>query len=157
MSTQTVVAHDRPPRVVFTARVADEAFALPVAHIQTVFHLDSLTRVPLCPKNVLGLAHHRGVIFTVLSMRCPLGLEETSVQPGALLMGVRWRDDNFALVVDDVGDVVHLDPHNEMAVPAHVPRSRAALIDALYVHEGELIPVLNPAMIFDFTRVLDAA
>lgn len=126
----------------FTVTVEGRSFGLPVEAIQTVFEMVALTPVPLAPAEVLGLVNLRGKIATAVSLRRRLGANPRAVEPSNLAVGLDHRGESFALVVDEVGDVLTLDRGTEIEVPPHLGME-SIKFSSVHRLEAEILPVLD--------------
>ena len=130
--------------------VERERFAIAVSAIHTIFNIPSITPVPLGPPEILGLVNLRGRIVTAVSLRRHLGLPD-QVLPGPMLaIGIEHGGENFALIVDEVGDVLTAEPNAEIPVPPHFEPRRADLIERLFKFEEQLVPELSIAAVLQF-------
>ena len=134
-----------PTLQLLTVMVGAETFGLPIAQVQTIFHLGAITPVPLGPPSILGLVNLRGSIIPALSLRERLDLEGEHGRMGALAVGLELESEAFALVVDGVGDVIALPADQELPLPPHVSDARAALTQAVYRLPDGVLPVLDIA------------
>ena len=89
----------------FTVVDGDEMFGLPVQSVQTIFRIEGVTPVPLGPADVEGLVNLRGRIVTAVSLKRRLAKAPLDSARGTLAIGIEHDGENFALIVDDVGDV----------------------------------------------------
>ena len=97
----------------FIVFVGGEAFGLPVDSVQTIFGIEAVTPVPLGPREIIGLVNLRGKIVTAVSLRRRLQYAGRAAgRKSTLAVGMEHRGENFALVVDDVGDVIYLNRRN---------------------------------------------
>lgn len=135
----------------FTVFAGGEAFGLSVLHAQTIFRITSVTPIPLGPIDIVGLVNLRGKIVTAVSLRRRLGLPVDEVQ-NSLAIGIEHRGENFALIVDEVGDVLTLDASMKVAIPAHFDPARSRFMAGLYKVGNMLIPALNIGALFDFAN-----
>jgi len=138
----------------FIVFVGGEAFGLPVDSVQTIFGIEAVTPVPLGPREIIGLVNLRGKIVTAVSLRRRLNLPEPVESRSTLAVGMDHRGENFALVVDEVGDVIHLDPEAEILLPPHLGERRAKFTKAAYRLDTGILSLLNVSAIFDFPRHL---
>ena len=132
----------------FTISSEARVFGLPVETIQTVFEIVSVTAVPLAPAAVLGLVNLRGKIVTAVSLRRRLG-DAGRAEPSRLAVGLDHRGESFALVVDEVGDVISLDGGSQIDNPPHLG-SEGAKITAVYRMPDAILPVLDLDWVFAF-------
>lgn len=134
----------------FTVFVNKEIFGLPVENTHTIFRVTAVTPVPQGPADIAGLVNLRGKIVTAVSLRRRLNMiGEVKVQ-NALAIGIEHRGENFALIVDEVGDVLSLAKSMEIPIPSHFDPHRARLTSGLYRVNKLLIPVLDIEALFTF-------
>jgi purine-binding chemotaxis protein CheW len=138
----------------FTVIVGGETFGLPVEAVQTIFRIEEVTPVPLGPEEILGLVNLRGKIVTAVCLRRRLRMKEVKPARGQLAIGIEHRNESFALVVDEVGDVITLDPKSRIPLPPHLDPQSISLTNAVYRIETEILPILDMASVFEFQRRL---
>src|SRR5688572_5514539 len=95
-------------RSYFTVFVNKEIFGLPVEHTHTIFRITSVTPVPKGSDDIAGLVNLRGKIVTAVSLRRRLRMPSDAQINDALAIGIEHKGENFALIVDEVGDVLSL-------------------------------------------------
>lgn len=135
----------------FTVFAGGEAFGLSVLHTQTIFRIASVTPIPLGPTDIVGLVNLRGKIVTAVSLRRRLGIPVDEVQ-NSLAIGIEHKGENFALIVDEVGDVLTLDASMKVPIPAHFDPARSRFMAGLYKVGNLLIPALHIGALFDFAN-----
>ncbi len=143
---------DEHERHCFIVYVGGEPFGLPVDCVQTVFQIESITPVPLGPREVVGLVNLRGKIVTAVSLRRRLQMPDAPQTKLILAIGIEYRGENFALVVDEVGDVVFLNPQTQISMPPHLDSQRAKLTEAAYRLDHGILSLLHVGALFDFQR-----
>jgi purine-binding chemotaxis protein CheW len=136
----------------FIVFVGGESFGLPVTRVQTIFQIEAVTPVPLGPREVLGLVNLRGKIVTAVSLRRRLQMPEADASKAKLAIGIEHRGENFALVVDEVGDVIVLDPEKRIPMPPHLDHHRSKLTDAVYRLDNQILSLLDMGAVFDLRR-----
>lgn len=137
----------------FTVIVDGETFGLPIEAVQTIFRIEDVTPVPLGPREILGLVNLRGKIVVAVSLRRRLRIrEEESPCKGLLAIGIEHRGEQFALIVDEIGDVIVLDPKSRIPLPPHLDPLSVSLTSAVYRIETEILPILDMMSLFDFQR-----
>ncbi|WP_334145605.1 chemotaxis protein CheW [Hyphomicrobium sp.] len=134
----------------FTVFAGGEAFGLSVLHTQTIFRITNVTPIPLGPADIVGLVNLRGKIVTAVSLRRRLRIPQDDVQ-NSLAIGIEHKGENFALIVDEVGDVMTLDGSMRVQIPAHFDPARSRFMSGLYKVGNLLVPALNIGTLFDFT------
>ena len=111
----------------FTVFVSGEIFGLPVENTHTIFRIASITSVPLSPGDIAGLVNLRGKIVTAVSLRRRLHMAADDAIQNALAIVIEFKGENFALIVDQVGDVLSLGKSAQIPVPPHFHPQRARL------------------------------
>jgi len=133
----------------FTVIAGGETFGLPITAIQTIFRIEDITPVPLGPPEIIGLTNLRGQIVTVLSLRRRLRMADDPNPHDLLAIAIEHRNESFALVIDEVGDVITLDPQSRIAVPPHLNPASAALTEAVFRLDNGILPILDIANLFE--------
>jgi purine-binding chemotaxis protein CheW len=135
----------------FTVVTEGRAFGLPVESIQTVFEMVTLTPVPLAPFEILGLVNLRGKIVTAISLKRRLRGDRKVADTSILAIGMEHRGESFALVVDEVGDVIMLEPGTKIPIPPHLG-AEGIKISAVHRLESIILPILDLDWVFTFSR-----
>lgn len=135
----------------FSIKVAEDIFGLPVTRVQTIFKIGSVTQAPGGPSDIVGLVNLRGKIVTAVSLRRRLGLPPEAAGPGSLAIGIEHGGEAFALLVDEIGDVLSLAPDTAIAPPPHIARSRSKFAAAYHRIGGKIFPLLAIDAVFDFS------
>ena len=133
----------------FTIVTDGRTFGLPVEAIQTVFEIVAVTPVPLAPMEVLGLVNLRGKIVTAVSLRRRLKRDPNAAETSTLAVGIEHRGENFALIVDEVGDVIMLEDGTAIDVPPHLGAA-SAKIASVHRLEALILPVLDLDWVLSF-------
>jgi purine-binding chemotaxis protein CheW len=140
-----------PEHGIFTMLVGGETFGLPVSCVNTIFRATVVTRVPLGPREVVGLVNLRGEIVTAVSLRLRLGLNDPGPHHGALAIGIEYQGETVALFVDEVGDVITVSEDTRIAAPPNFPAGRLELTADVYRLDSRILPVLDLTAILRFT------
>jgi purine-binding chemotaxis protein CheW len=135
---------------VCTFSLGEQVFALPVSQIQEVVRHLATTPVPLAPAAVRGLANLRGMVATSIDLRRRLGLPERAPGAGEVTVVVRGDEGPVCLVVDDVGDVVEIDPDDLERPPETMRPAVRDLVRGICKLDDHLI------LLLDTTRALEA-
>ena len=135
-----------------SVRIGGQAFGIPVLQVQDVIAQAATNRVPLGPPEVAGSLNLRGRIVTAIDMRRRLGMEPRRPTEGHMSVIVERHGELYALLVDDVGDVLWLPPTLHEAAPLTLSAEWRDLSLGLYRLEGELLLVLNIAEVLTLSR-----
>ena len=136
-----------------TVGVGAQLFGIAVERVQDVFMPQSVTRVPLAPPDIAGVLNLRGKIVTALDIRARLGLPARSAGEQVMAVGIESGGESYGFVVDEVGEVLTLDPSEFEPLPDTLdPRWRAVSKSVYHLRD-------NLVVVFDVDRLLsiDAA
>lgn len=133
-------------------RIGRQAFGVPVLRVQDVIAQTAINRVPLGPPEVAGSLNLRGRIVTAIDMRRRLGMEPRSAEEGFMSVIVERNGELYALLVDDVGDVLWLAQSSHEPPPVTLTPDWRALCSGLYRLEGELLLVLKVEEVLSLGR-----
>lgn len=127
-----------------TFRLGDLHLGLDVLSIQEVIKCPALAPVPLAPDSIEGLLNLRGQILTAIDLRRQLGLPRDS-DPGfgKMLIIVRTRSVEAALLVDSVGEVLDVTDESFEETAANVPASVRPFLVGVHKLEKRLLHVLD--------------
>jgi len=139
-----------------TFTLAGQVFALPVSEIQEVVRRLETTPVPLAPPAVRGLANLRGQIATSISLRHRLGLPPRG-DAGEVTVVVRGADGPVCLVVDDVGDVVEIDPDAMERAPETLRPAVRETVRGICKLQDELVLLLDTTRAVETTAARGGA
>ena len=123
-------------------RVGDLRCALPVGRITEIVPAQSGTRIPGAGDEVEGLINVRGRLLTVVEARRVLGRQgdAEAIEPSILVVRVAGR--SMGLLVDEVHDLVHLQPdaiEPRGALPGVDPR----IVEGVCRWDGQVVVVLD--------------
>lgn len=144
----TTSTHASRPIEHVAVTVGEQTFGVPIARVRDVFVPGRITRVPGAPKEIAGVLNLRGRIVTVMDMRVRLGLSEGATC-SAMAVGITYRDESYALLVDAVGEVLKVPEEAIERNPVNLDPRLAEISSGVHGLEGQLLVVL------DIDRVLD--
>jgi purine-binding chemotaxis protein CheW len=126
-----------------TFSAAGHYFGVDVLDVQEVLRDQRLTRVPLAPAVVEGLINLRGQIVPALDLRRRLLLGPREDQSSPVSVVVRTEHGAVSLQVDEIDDVVELDPTLLQVPPRNVDAGVRTLLVGVYKLNGRLLQVLD--------------
>ncbi len=124
-------------------RVGEQWFGVPVLRVQDVIAETAINRVPLAPPEVAGSLNLRGRIVTAIDLRRRLRMGERQETEPCMSVIVDRAGELYALLVDDVGDVLWLSNASHEPAPVTMSAHWRGVCDGLYRLEGKLLLVLN--------------
>jgi purine-binding chemotaxis protein CheW len=97
-----------------------EYFGLDLDTVREFTDISKITPIPCCPPHIVGNINLRGEIVTLVDVRGVLNLPIAATNQASKVMVVRMEDLVAGVTVDEVFDVMYLNPIEMMPVPAAV-------------------------------------
>ncbi len=136
-----------------TFSIAGQMFGIHVLQVQDVLGQMKTTRVPLAPPEIAGSLNLRGRIVTAIDVRLRLGLPPIDNGNSSMAIVVEHDHELYSLLVDQVGEVLALQPDGfERNPPTLDPRFRD-YSDGIYRLDKQLLVVLSVERLLDYGRV----
>jgi len=141
--TTISVRHDGSAAGQFvTVRIGGQLFGLPIGLVHEVFSPQQITPVPLAPDVVEGVLNLRGRIVTTINMRRLLGFP-LGQGKACMAVGIEHKDEAYGLIIDEVGEVLSLDPSATQPNPANLDKRWAEVSRGVHRLATELMLVLD--------------
>jgi purine-binding chemotaxis protein CheW len=131
--------------------IAGLFFGIPVLKVQEVLRYQEMTRVPLAPDVIEGLINLRGQIVTAVDMRRRLNLPPRAEGETPMNMVVRTSEGAVSLLVDEIGDVLEVDPASFEQPPENLTPEARELIRGVYKLKDRLLLVLDAERTVDLS------
>jgi purine-binding chemotaxis protein CheW len=126
-------------------------FGVNVLNVQEVLRFQQMTAVPRAPDVVEGLINLRGQIVMAIDMRRRLRLPQRAGDGVPMNMVVRTPDGAVSLLVDEIGDVLDMDPATYERPSENLDSVAKELIRGVYKLPGRLLLVLDEERAVDLT------
>ena len=126
-----------------TLTVAGQICGVPVLAVRDILDAQVITRIPLAPAEIAGSLNLRGRIVTAIDLRRRLGLAPAPAGVAQMSVVAEQGGELYALMVDQVSEVMRLPAGAFEPNPSTLPRSWAAFSDGIYRLEGRLMVVLD--------------
>ncbi len=136
--------------------VADLFFGVDVLNVQEVLCFQQMTRVPQAPGVIEGLINLRGQIVTAIDMRGRLRLPPRAPELKPMNMVVRTIDGAVSLLVDEIGDVLDVDPATYDSPPENLAPAARELICGVHKLKDRLLLVLDAERTVDLAAGIAA-
>lgn len=150
MTTSLLERPDAAPvmdesQVLVTLTVGDQLCGVPVLAVRDVLGEQAITRIPLAPPEIAGSLNLRGRIVTAIDLRQRLRLPPRP--PGQPRMSVvaDQGGELYALLVDQVSEVLTLDASAFERNPPTLEKTWAAFSTGIFRLDGRLLVVLDVA------------
>jgi purine-binding chemotaxis protein CheW len=130
-------------QVLVTLTVGDQLCGIPVLAVRDILGEQIITRIPLAPPEIAGSLNLRGRIVTAIDLRRRLRLPPPA--PGQARMSVvaEQGGELYALLVDQVSEVLSLDASLFERNPPTLERSWAEFSSGIFRLDGRLLVVLD--------------
>ena len=126
-----------------TFTVAGNRYGVDVAHVREAVRAPRRTPVPLAPPEVDGLANLRGQIIMRIDPRHRLRLPPRPAELRPMLLVTEVDGETVGLLVDEVGDVIDVDPAEVLPPPRTLDPSLRTCITGAVPLPGDLLLVLD--------------
>lgn len=118
-------------------------FGVPVRDVQEVLRYQEMTPAPLASDVVSGLINLRGEIVTAINLRRRLEMDDLPDGEQPMNVVVRAEGEVVSLLVDEIGDVLDVDPDAFEEPPETVEGVARELIHGVFKLEDRLLLVLD--------------
>ena len=118
-------------------------FGVPVPQVQEVIRFQPMTPVPLAPAAVRGMINLRGQIVLAIDLRLRLCLGERPEGERPMNVVVRTPDGAVSLLVDQIGDVIDVQPSTFEPPPETLRGPLRQMILGVHKLDGRLLHVLD--------------
>jgi purine-binding chemotaxis protein CheW len=140
-----------------TVTVAGQMLGLPISRVHDVFVVSEMTTVPLAPPEIAGLLNLRGRVVTAVSLRRRLGLADAGNTERRMAVGLENHGEAYGLLVDEVGEVLKLDPDEMQPNPVHMNRGWVGLSQGVHQLRDKLLIILDVDAVLSFETQREAA
>jgi purine-binding chemotaxis protein CheW len=127
---------------------AGQLFGLPIEHVQDVFTLANITRVPLAGSEIAGVLNLRGRIVTVIDLASRLQLDGS--RDAHMVVGIERGAESFGILVDRVGEVLALSDGDREPTPVNLDPTLAAVATGVFRLDNRILVALDADRILDF-------
>lgn len=144
-------AADDVEQVFVTLTVADQLCGVPVLGVRDILGEQTITRIPLAPPEIAGSLNLRGRIVTAIDLRRRLQLDPPPEGTKRMSVVAEQGGELYALLVDQVSEVMSLKASAFERNPPTLPATWAAFSTGIYRLDGRLLVVLDVARLLDIT------
>ncbi len=144
------VAGQRDDNQLVTFHLGQEEFGFDIMSVQEIIRQPQLSRVPMAPTYVEGIANLRGTVLPIIDTRTRFGMDRADDSDSTRILVVDVDGVKTGLRVDQVRQVTRIDRTDASEPPAVVRQGlSAAFLRSVVKLEGgkRIIMSLNPAAI----------
>ena len=132
-------------QVFVTLTLADQLCGVPVLGVRDILSEQAITRIPLAPPEIAGSLNLRGRIVTAIDLRRRLNLSPAPAGQPRMSVVAEQGGELYALLVDQVSEVMTLRASAFERNPPTLPPEWAAYSDGVFRLDGKLLVVLDVA------------
>lgn len=143
--------------VIVTFSIADHWFGIPIMEVLDVFIPQSITRVPLAPKEVGGVLNLRGRIVTAIDLRPRLGFPPREGGAKPMAIGIERGSESYGLIIDEIGEVLSIEPGAFERNPDNLDAQWRETSKGVYRLQDKLLIVLDVKGLISTDRARPAA
>ncbi|HUD62552.1 MAG TPA: chemotaxis protein CheW [Acetobacteraceae bacterium] len=130
-------------RVIVVLTVADQLCGVPVLAVRDILGTHAITRIPLAPREIAGSLNLRGRIVTAIDLRARLHLPAAPAGRPRMSVVTEQGGELYALVVDQVSEVMSLKASAFERNPPTLPPIWAQFSTGIYRLDNRLLVVLD--------------
>ncbi|MEE3717685.1 chemotaxis protein CheW [Tumidithrix elongata RA019] len=133
-----------------------EYFGIDLKSVQEFTSIRNLTQIPCCPNHIVGNMNLRGEIVTLVDIRGLLKLPNMPVKIGSQTVVIQVDDVIAGLPVDEVADVMYVEPSEIKPVPMATQGSNQSFLKGILPVFDRVLGVLDlPKMMTQGGLVVD--
>jgi len=126
-----------------TCRVGEQWLGLQVRQVREVVTPQACTDMPLAPDAVMGLINLRGRVITQLDVRKVIGLPNRDTDDYRVAIVETISGEDFGLVMDEVGEVIDLDPDMYEKTPKTLDRVWQDVSEGVLKQDERVVVLVN--------------
>lgn len=131
-------------------RVGEEYFGIDITRIHEIVTVPDITKVPDSPAFLEGIINLRGKIVSVVDLRKRLKLNAIQRNKKSRILVTDINNKIIGLIVDEVSEVLRIDPESIELPPELVSSFGARYINAVVKLENSIV------LLLDLDRLLSA-
>jgi purine-binding chemotaxis protein CheW len=130
-------------RTYVTLTLAGQLCGVPVLAVRDILGEQTITRIPLAPREIAGSLNLRGRIVTAIDLRRRLHLPDAPAGQVRMSVVADQGGELYALLVDQVSEVMSLRADQFERNPLTLPPAWAAFSTGVYRLKDRLLAVLD--------------
>lgn len=125
-------------------RLGQEQYGIDIRFIDNIVRMQNITRVPKVATYIKGVINLRGEVIPVMSLRVKMGLLADEITRHTRIIILKSEQQgNIGVIVDEVKEVVSLNPSQIDKVSQHSKDAKANYVVGVGKHGNELISILD--------------
>jgi len=133
--------HTDEQLVVF--RLAGESYGIDIFRVNEIIRLREITPIPRTDQHIRGLVNLRGKTIPVVDLHARFSIGAMEDTDATRIIVVESDQGNVGVVVDEVREVITLDPEQVEQTPALVTSVDTEFVKGVAKQDGQLITLLD--------------
>ncbi len=114
-----------------TFRIGDEVYGFEIYYVTEIIGVQKFTEVPNTPNYINGITNLRGIIYPVVEARKRFGMPVIPYTEKSCIILVRVRGMGVGLVVDNVSEVIRIEPNVVFPSPQTYKGTKSKFIKSI--------------------------
>ncbi len=140
-ASNAAVAHEVKQYATFW--IGKDYFGIDIHYVQEILKAKEMTPVPLAPDYICGLINLRGQIVMAIHLERRLKFEPAELNPDSMNLVVKHGSEIASFLVDDIGDVLEINPEQLAPVPPTLQSMRPEFLKAVCKLDKQLLILIN--------------
>lgn len=121
-------------------QLGEKHYAIHTSHTVEILKLAKLDHPQKLPAYIVGLLNYSNLTINVIDLRSALSIPQAKYSVSNQLIVLKTEESIFAVIVDEVLDVINIPPE-EMQAPPYVTESN--LIKMLYRYDDNMVSIID--------------
>jgi purine-binding chemotaxis protein CheW len=133
-------------------RLGKEEYAFDIRAVKEIRDLEQVAKVHKSPSYIEGVMNLRGKLVTIVDLRKRLGLEAKMHDEASKIVVVEATDAPVGFLVDEVTEVVKVEPQDIESAPSYVAEGlEAEYVKGIAKMGNRLVTVVDPVKILELS------
>ncbi|UZQ52860.1 chemotaxis protein CheW [Trichothermofontia sichuanensis B231] len=124
-----------------------ELFGIDLANIHEFTDIHTITPIPCCPSHIVGNINLRGEVVTLVDISHALNLPMNGAAKTKAML-IHLDELVAGVVVDDVLDVIYVDPHDVQPIPTALHTGHDEFLEGVAPYYNQSMGILDLPKIF---------
>jgi purine-binding chemotaxis protein CheW len=124
-------------------KLGDECYGVDIFRVNEIIRMRDITPIPRTEPHIRGLVNLRGKTIPVVDLKLRLGMDAFSESDSTRIIVLDSEDGTVGILVDEVREVVSLDPEKVDSAPALVTDLDTDFVGGVAKSDHGLITLLN--------------
>lgn len=128
-----------------------ELYGVNISSVMEIIGIQEFTKIPDLPRYIKGVINLRGQVIPVIDLRLRFKIEEMPYTDRTCIIIINHNDMEIGIVIDEVSEVIQIDPENIDAAPKTTKKSKGIFLSGMARADSRVIMLINADKVFDKT------